>query len=127
MRRGEAGGEPSGVGNAWSPSTTAGARSTFPASFQPLGGPPAGTRSGRPSHGYDGPSDALALPSPPPALLRPGGRTGAHSAHAAQRDRARQGPPRLPVRRVARDGQDEHGEAARLRDERRGRAERELL
>src|SRR3954470_14219923 len=40
MRRGEAGGEPSGVGNAWSPSTTAGARAIFKPAFQALSGTP---------------------------------------------------------------------------------------
>src|SRR3954470_24874313 len=72
------------------------------------------------------PSDALALPPPPPALFRPGGRPGAHSPHAAQRDRAREGSPRLPVRRLARHRQDQHGEAARVRAERRGRPARRL-
>src|SRR3954454_15914731 len=73
------------------------------------------------------PSDALALPPPPPAQFRPGGRPGAHSPHPAKRDRAREGPPRLPLRRVARHRQDEHGEAARLRAQRRGRPARRLL
>src|SRR3954454_7178574 len=72
------------------------------------------------------PSDALALPPPPPAQFRPGGRPGAHRSHAEERHRAREGPPRLSVRRLARHGQDEHGEAARLRAERRGRAARGL-
>src|SRR3954470_3020051 len=73
------------------------------------------------------PSAALALPPPPPALFRPGGRPGAHSPHAAQRDRAREGPPRLPVRRLARHRQDQHGEAPGLRAQRRGRGTRRLL
>src|SRR4051812_15994011 len=47
-----------------------------------------------------GPSDALALPPPPPAHFRPGGRPGAHRPDAAERDRAREGPPRLPVCRL---------------------------
>ena len=46
------------------------------------------------------PSLALPVPQTPPPHLRPGRRAGAHRAHAAQRDRARQGAPRLPVRRA---------------------------
>ena len=79
------------------------------------------------SRQYDGSADALALPPPPPEDLRRGGGPGERGAHAAQRDRARQGPPRLPVRRLARHRQDEHGQAARLRAERRGRPAHRLL
>ena len=55
----------------------------------------------------------LALPPPPPAHLRRRRRPGARRAHAAQRHRAGQGPPRLPVRRLARDRQDLDGEDPR--------------
>ena len=44
---------------------------------------------------------SLALPPPPPAHVRRRGGPGARGAHAAQRGRAGQGPPRLPVRRLA--------------------------
>ena len=67
-----------------------------------------------------GSPDALALPPPPPQDLRRGGGPGERRAHPAQRDRARQGPPRLPVRGLARHRQDEHGQAAGLRAQRRG-------
>src|SRR5437588_9116376 len=40
----------------------------------------------------------LALPSPPPPHLRRRGRTGARRPHPAERGRAGEGPPRLPVR-----------------------------
>ena len=85
-----------------------------------------GNRASGPSGGYARFNDAFALPPPPPQDLRRGCRPGAHRQHAPQRDRAGQGPPRLPVRRLARHGQDVDGEAARLRAERRGRPARRL-
>ena len=53
------------------------------------------------------------LPPPPPADLRRRRRPGARRPHAAQRGRAGQGPPRLPVRRLARHRQDVDGEDPR--------------
>src|SRR5918996_5728020 len=73
-----------------------------------------------------GPTDAFALPPPPSPHLRRGGRPGAHRPDAAQRDRARQGPPRLPLRGLAGHGQDLDGEAAGVRAERRGRSDARL-
>ena len=69
-------------------------------------------------------TDALALPPPPPAHLRFGGRPGAHRQDASQRHRARPGPPCVPVRRLARHRQDVDGEAPGVRAERRGRPQR---
>ena len=65
----------------------------------------------------------LALPPPPPAHVRRGGRAGAGGPDAAQRRRAREGPPRLPLRRLARHGQDQHGEDPRGLPELRARAD----
>ena len=64
----------------------------------------------------------LAVPPPPPPHLRRRRRAGARRAHAAQRRRAGQGPPRLPVRRLARDRQDVDGEDPRRLPELRARA-----
>ena len=55
----------------------------------------------------------LPLPPPPARLLRRGGRPAARRPHPAQRGRAGQGPPRLPLRRLARDRQDLDGEDPR--------------
>ena len=70
---------------------------------------------------------ALPLPPPPPSHLRRRGGPGAHSPHAPQRHRARQGASRLPVRGLPRHRQDEHGQAARLRAQLGGRPAHGLL
>ena len=69
----------------------------------------------------------VALPPPPPAHVRRRRRAGARRAHAAQRGRAGQGPPRLPVRRLARDRQDLDGEDPRRAAELRERADDRAL
>ena len=69
----------------------------------------------------------LALPPPPPAHLRRCGGPGTRRAHAAQRRRAGQGPPRLSVRRLARHGQDVDGEDPRRLPELRARADRRAV
>ena len=70
----------------------------------------------------------LPLPPPPPRLLRRGRRPAARGPHPAQRGRAGQGPPRLPLRRLARDRQDLDGEDPRpLAQLRARRADRDPL
>ena len=68
-------------------------------------------------------SARLALPPTPPAHVRRRGRAGPRGPHAAQRDRAGQGPPRVPVRRLARHRQDVDGEDPRRLAELRERAD----
>ena len=84
----------------------------------PAYGPKPDTPAGAPGRGYTGPSPDehrvdLPLPPPPPWLLRRGRRAAARGPHPAQRGRAGQGPPRLPLRRLARDRQDLDGEDPR--------------
>ncbi len=69
----------------------------------------------------------VALPSSSPAHVRGRRGPGARGAHAAQRGRAGQGPPRLPVRGLARDGQDLDGEDPRRVPELRARADRRAV
>ena len=70
----------------------------------------------------------LPLPPPPPRLLRRGGGPAARRPHPAQRGRAGQGPPRLPLRRLARHRQDLDGEDPRpLAQLRARRADRHPL
>ena len=64
---------------------------------------------------------SLALPPPPSPHVRRRRRSGARRAHAPQRRRAGAGSPCLPVRGLAGDRQDEHGEdPRRLPELRRG-------
>ena len=71
------------------------------------------------SRGVDRPATGASRASPVPVSQAPAPhvrrrrRPGAGGAHAAQRRAAREGPPRLPVRRLARDGQDLDGEDPR--------------
>src|ERR1700761_1582292 len=66
----------------------------------------------------------VPLPPPSPWILRRGRRADARRAYAPQRRRTGQGPPRLPVHRLARDRQDVDGEDPRpLAELRTGRAD----
>ena len=70
---------------------------------------------------------SVALPPPPPAHVRRRRRSGAGRAHAVERRHPRQGASRLPVRRLARDRQDEHGEDPRRLPELRAGADHRAL
>src|SRR5829696_10494028 len=87
------------------PASTEGARSVSPHTRGPL------------EAGLDSPSRAarvrLPLPPSPPPDVRRRRRARARRSHAAQRDRARPGPPYVPVRRLARDREDVDGEDPR--------------
>ncbi len=63
----------------------------------------------------------VSLSQAPAPYVRRRRRPGAGRAHAAQRRAAREGPPRLPVRRLARDGEDLDGEDPRGLPELRAR------
>ncbi len=60
------------------------------------------------------PPRSIPVSQTPPTLVRRRRRSGAGGAHLAPRGRARQGPSRLPVRRLARYRQDLDGEDPRL-------------
>ena len=100
------------VGRSWSSgSSRSGWCSTYRQRLRPrfreIGAP----RAWRPTGSLDSQSRvywSIPLPPPPPSHVRRRRRPGAGGPHAVQRRRARQGAPRLPVRGLAGDRQDQH-------------------
>src|SRR6516165_885457 len=99
-----------------------------------VGADPGGPRAW--IHSADGVADrapaaaaraALAVSPPPPAHVRRGGGPRAGRTHAPQRRAAREGTPRLPVRRLARDRKDLDGEDPCRLPELRARANRRTV